>query len=535
QNPSHIFTSSGSYLVRLTVTSAGSCNRTASVQKNVVVGPKPLAAFTSTGACTNQPLIFTDNSSTATGTIGSWHWDFGDGSISLQQHPQKIYAAPGTYNVKLVVGTSSGCTSDTLEKSITIAGLPIAGITNSGACVREPISFQDASVAAGDAITRWYWSLGDGNVSVEQNPTNVYANPGAYTIKHVVESAGGCISDTATITVRVESIPLAGIAAINSCQGLNIQFRDSSSSDFGNITNWSWNFGDGNVATVQNPSHSYAVPGTYNVKLVVQSSNGCLSDTLSKTVTVGAIPEVLFTNTAVCIGQPIQFTNQTVLADGTITGYSWDFGDGSNAAVENPVHTYNREGDFTVTLTAITGNGCTATTTKIFHIAPVRAFAGNDTTVAIGQPLQLQASGGLDYQWTPADFLSADNIFNPIATLDKDQIYRVRVTTEEGCVGEDEIRIQVVKGPAIYVPGGFAPDGKNRIFRPILAGIEELYYFSVYNRWGQLVFTTREPGKGWDGRFNGVAQPSAVFVWMLKARDYLGQIITRNGTVVLIR
>lgn len=535
QNPTHVYTSAGSFTVQLTLESTSTCNKIATIQKNVVVASKPVADFTGAGTCANQPVSFTDRSISAFGAITNWHWDFGDATGSGIQNPQKIYTVPGTYEVKLAVSSSSGCVSDTIKRTITIASLPIAGINIEGACMNRLISVKDASTITGDAITRWFWSLGNGNTSVEQNPVTTYGAPGLYTIKHVVESAGGCLSDTASVIIRVESTPVAGISAPDGCQGQVLQLKDSSTNDFGDITKWNWSFGDGMDASLQNPTHAYTTPGVYTIKLSVQSANGCLSDTFSKTISIEAIPEVSFTNTTACIGQQIQFTNNTSIAIGTIAGYTWDFGEGNSSALVNPVHQYERNGDYTTTLKAFTENGCTATASKIFHIAPVHAFAGNDTTVAIGQTVQLHASGGQQYQWSPPDFLNADNVFNPLAILDKDQTYRVEVKTEEGCVGFDDITIHVLKGPDIYVPSGFAPDGKNRIFRPILAGIQELFFFSVYNRWGQLVFTTHEAGKGWDGKINGITQPTAVFVWMLKAKDYQGRVISKKGTVVLIR
>lgn len=113
--------------------------------------------------------------------------------------------------------------------------------------------------------------------------------------------------------------------------------------------------------------------------------------------------------------------------------------------------------------------------------------------------------------------------------MNRDQAYKVKVTTQEGCTGFDDIIVKVLKGPEIYVPSGFVPEGKNRSSRPVLVGIRELYYFSVYDRWGQLVFTTKEPGKGWDGKINGITQPTGVFVWELKTKDYQERIISRKG------
>jgi gliding motility-associated-like protein len=535
QNPSHVFMVAGSYTVKLIVQTAGGCISSATITKNVVVESKPIADFINTSTCATRLVSFTDNSSTASGNITAWHWDFGDGTISVLQNPQKIYTIPGTYEVKLVVSASSGCASDTIKRNITVAALPTAGIDVTGGCVNKIISIQDASVITGDNINRWFWSLGNGNISVDQDPASIYPAAGSYTIKHVVESNGGCISDTTSTVISIESIPVAGISVMDGCQGQAVQFTDSSSIDFGAITKWNWELGDGNISAQQNPSYTYTTPDNYTVKLSIQSANGCISDTVSKNISIEAIPAVAFTNTEACIGRQIQFTNNTSLSFGTITGYEWNFGEGSVSAALNPAHTYNHTGDFVTTLKAFTANGCEATASKTFHIYPIHAFAGNDTTIAQGQPVQLHASGGKYYQWSPPDFLNTDSVFNPVAILNQDQRYSVKVTTEEGCIAYDEILIRVLKGPDIYVPNAFTPNGKNKIFRPILAGIQELNFFSVYNRWGQLVFTTREPGTGWDGRINGVDQPTDVFIWMLKAKDYQGRVITKNGTVVLIR
>ena len=98
--------------------------------------------------------------------------------------------------------------------------------------------------------------------------------------------------------------------------------------------------------------------------------------------------------------------------------------------------------------------------------------------------------------------------------------------------------VRVVKtGPDILVPSGFTPngDGKNDVIRPVLLGISKLNFFSIYNRWGQLVFTTSEVNKGWDGNFGGTAQPSGTYVYQAQGVDYLGNSVFRKGTVVLIR
>ena len=468
----------------------------------------------------------------------TWQWDFGDGTTGTGQHVSHTYAAGhiGTDTVKLIV-TSNLCGGRAVaikKPSPVVTQPPVAKFRYTIPCNSLAINFTDASVAGQDPLQNWLWDFGDGNTSTQQNPVHVYAAPGRYTVTLTAGKTNACNAFSVFRDgILVEPLPVIDFTNTTAtCINQAIAFRDNSTVDPFKVAQWHWDFGDGHNATLQHASNTFAAPNTYNVKMWVQFVNGCNSDTASKNITIDPLPVAAFTNTAACIDQPIQFTSQAAPA---IDSYAWDFGEGGASSVADPVYTYHRYDDFTVTLKAFTNNGCMATTSKVFHITPVHAFAGNDTTVASGQPLQLRATGGKDYLWMPPDFLNKNDVANPVAILDKDQRYRVQVTTEAGCVAFDDIAIHVLKGPDIYVPNAFAPTGKNNIFRPIPAGIQELYYFSVYNRYGQLLFTTHEQGKGWDGTVNGSLLPAGTFVWMLKAKDYRGRIITKSGTVLLLR
>ena len=172
---------------------------------------------------------------------------------------------------------------------------------------------------------------------------------------------------------------------------------------------------------------------------------------------------------------------------------------------------------------------------------PVIANAGKDTFILVNQPVQLQASGGVSYSWTPETGLSNASIANPILTLD-DRFtsinYIVKVSDQYGCFAEDGIQVKVFKtGPEIFVPSAFTPnkDGKNDILKPITVGISILKYFRVFNRWGQLVFTTSELGKGWDGNLGNIPQASGTYVFETEGVDYQSKTVFRKGTSVLIR
>jgi gliding motility-associated-like protein len=180
--------------------------------------------------------------------------------------------------------------------------------------------------------------------------------------------------------------------------------------------------------------------------------------------------------------------------------------------------------------------------TVIVNVTPkINPFAGKDTIVVVGQPLQFNADGGVNYLWSPTTYLDNPNIKNPIAVygVEADSIrYMVKVFNEIGCADSAYIKVTVFKtNPYVFVPTAFTPngDGLNDVIRPIAVGVQEIKYFRVFNRWGQMVFHTTTNEQGWDGRIKGTLQGTNVFVWMVSATDYLGNPIFLKGTVTLIR
>ncbi|HQW92958.1 MAG TPA: gliding motility-associated C-terminal domain-containing protein, partial [Ferruginibacter sp.] len=161
--------------------------------------------------------------------------------------------------------------------------------------------------------------------------------------------------------------------------------------------------------------------------------------------------------------------------------------------------------------------------------------------VIVNQPLQLTATGGINYDWIPATYLSAADISNPVSIFPNPATgiqYKVIVYSTQGCKDSAYINIKVFKTkPTIFVPTAFTPnnDGKNDLLRPIAVGISNIEYFNIYNRWGQLLFSTTINGQGWDGRINGVLQSTGTFVWTVKATDYTGEAYFQKGVVTLIR
>ncbi|MBK5271533.1 MAG: gliding motility-associated C-terminal domain-containing protein, partial [Bacteroidia bacterium] len=214
----------------------------------------------------------------------------------------------------------------------------------------------------------------------------------------------------------------------------------------------------------------------------------------------------------------------------------------NNPNILNPVSSPPKT--TTYVLSSLNNLGCPKPgrdTVLITVLPKVNAFAGRDTSVVLSQPLQFEGSGGVNYLWSPPIGLNDVNIFNPIGnyTSEIDSVsYKLLVTDQAGCADSAFVKVKVFKtNPTIFVPTAFTPnsDGLNDVLRPIAVGIDKIRYFSIYNRWGQMVFTTSENGRGWDGKIAGRFQNTGVFVWIVSAVDYAGKPIFQKGTVTLIR
>lgn len=300
---------------------------------------------------------------------------------------------------------------------------------------------------------------------------------------------------------------------------------------------WQWDFGDGTTGAGQTTTHTYASGDSVWVKLTLTATGICGgSITSTKKIPVPSQQAIAdFSNTPPCLNTQITFTDASSVDN--ISSWSWDFGDGTNSRLPNPVHRFTATGTYHIKYGVISATGCTAHTTKDITIVQVNVRAGHDTIVAIGQALQLQAGGAAAYTWSPATWLDDPLSAGPVARPGNDIVYYLRGITTEGCIGYDSLHIKVYKGPAIYVPTAFSPNGDaaNDLLRPIVPGIKKLDYFSVYNRAGQLMFSTATPGKGWDGRFNGMPQPPGAYAWIIQVQDYLGHTQRQKGMVMLLR
>lgn len=540
QTVTMVFNNITALTVRLTVSNPAQCGARAVKVKTLDYNlEKPKAAFNGDPACGSLQVNFADLSTISAGNIVSRNWDFGDNTTSTLANPQHSFPAFGDYEVQLIVTANGLCPKrDTLTRTITLKPKPTMAFTNDHQCMGAPVQFSATASTGNTSITEWTWSFGSGPVVNIQNPLHQFPAAGEYTVAVYGVHQNGCHSDTARRAILMSPKPVAAFLSDNGCMGELVTYTDQSTIPSGTITQWYWDYGNGGTANTTNGSVTYHSPGTFDITHVVVSDAGCVSDTAFAQVMMDEQPVALFSIQNECFDRAVSFTDQSSVSTGSIDSWSWNFGDGILSHEAEPTHTYSVDGSFQPSLFVTTTNGCKSeTVTKDVSVQLLTLFAGNDTVAFAGQPLQLSANSTVDVSWSPSVGLSDAFILNPVATLQNDQRYVVKATGINGCILRDTVDIKVYDKPEIYVPTAFTPngDGLNDQLGPICIGIKTLHYFSVYNRWGQIVYTTRQIGSRWDGTYNGKRQNTESFVWMAQGISFDGKMISRKGTTTLIR
>jgi FOG: PKD repeat len=346
KNPSHTYTSTGQYTVKLTVSNEfGSDTKTSTSFINV--GTAPYVFFTANGTINSKQVTFTTHGNVADGT---YRWDFGDGTTSSEKDPIHTYKSTGVYNVTLAVSNAYGTYNYTLRNvSITDTLKADFSATNNQGSSPLRVQFTDTSIGSGNTSS-FLWNFGDGTTSTERNPTHTYNRTGQYTVALTVTNPCGATNSTLKSNyVSVGNVPVADFVGTptNGLAPLNVSFTDRSQGT--NLT-YSWDFGDGTTSTAKDPKHTYTTEGTYTVKLTVTNVYGTNTATKDKYITVGVAPRADF-QADVLSGiapHPVQFTD---LSKGNPTSWHWDFGDGATSTEKNPKHTYQNSGYYDVTLT----------------------------------------------------------------------------------------------------------------------------------------------------------------------------------------
>jgi PKD repeat protein len=458
-SPTHYYSTPGTYTVKLVITPNRGCAD--SLEKTISVKPAPSASFTTndTSQCLSGNFFnFTNTSTISTGTM-SYYWIFDDGYNATVTSPYHIYPNYGIFDVKLVATSNNGCT-DTAFQRVYVNPQPATNfaINNANQCLNgNSFAFTNTTtIGSGQIHSLWYF--GDGDTSTLSNPTHSYQNEGTYTVKLVVNSSSSCI-DSTTKVVTVNPKPVVDFTINDSSQCLNgnsYSFINSSTISSGYAT-YEWSFDDGNTDTSTHPSHSYNNHGNYEVKLVASSGLNC-NDSMTKTAYVRPMPNAAFntTYTNLCLGSPVQFNDQSTIANGTLN-FLWDFKDGDTSSLQNPSHEFNSAGTYKVLQTVTSDYGCSDTSTSSLTIipAPVADFSMNDTLQCIsGNQFVITnnttiSAGSMNFYWDLGDNTTstATNITHSYATANSYPVKLVAYSGSNSCADSIIKYAHVLPGP----------------------------------------------------------------------------------------
>jgi gliding motility-associated-like protein len=554
-NPSHTFSGLGTYIVTLIATSSGGCVDTTT--QVVTVYPQAAASFTAVDVCPNSPMQFTN---TSTNSL-VYEWDFGDtnpNDTSSLANPTYTYTASGSYQV-LLIGNPGSCADSTIVTVNVFPGPQIA-FTAPPACLNTNTSFTDLTTVGAGTITSWSWNFGDGSTTADtsniQNPTYMYPTSGTFNVILTCSSSNGC-TWTDTLPVVVNPLPVANFNSTVACQGAITSLNDLSIANGGVITNWVWDFGDGSpVSNAQNPTHVYPNDSTFNTSLIVTNTNGCI-DTINLPVSIDALPVVIFTGDTLagCPTHCVNFIDQTTIASGTLSTWAWDFGDGSPISnAQNPSHCYDSTASYTVGLTVSSGAGCTTTLVIpnmiTVHPVPHASFSALPMVTSILYPeiLFTDLSTGSPVQWywdfgDPSTDGDTSNLQNTSYEYSSEygSFYDVTltITNQFGCTDDTSLRVQVEPDFSFFIPNAFTPngDGTNDGFFGTGYGITK-YEIWIFDRWGNLIFTTNDINEAWDGSVQGRGGDLVqidTYVWKVKLTDVFAKRHTYIGHVSVIR
>lgn len=526
--------------------------------------------ITTTVVIVNTPTAWAGNdfskckyqSVPVTGTGGfSYKWYNEDYSTLLSSaNPYNAQDTADTH-YNLIVTDSIGCV-DTAGVSVSIT-LPHAQFTADSVCYHQANSFTDSSTVANQMLSSWLWNYGDGTiVDTTHNPMHIFPNAGIFNTTLIITTANGC-NDTITRPVLVYALPTANFHTISPpgiCDGSIVFFNDTSSiiTPY-SLNEWNWNFGDNTpIVYSENANHLYSNPGTYSIKLIVTSNEGC-TDSIAHTVTINPNPVANFTTITPRFGcTPLCVTFQdssSVIPPGQNVQWTWTYPAGTSSS-QNFYHCFENDSVFSpayydISLTVTTDSGCTATTTKpgyvIVYPNPQAHFVVDPTTAGIAGDLIFtitdMSTGTNFWHW---DY--GDNSIDSTATPPPHQYnpdtatYTITLITSTlyNCYDTATQTVLISPDFTFYIPNAFSPneDNINDYFFAKGTGIIE-YDLWIFDRWGNMIYHGQEipvENTKWDGKANNgkkIAQKD-VYVWKVQLKDVFNKTHNYIGTVTLV-
>lgn len=528
-NPTKQFTDPGTYSASLMVIDSDGC--TDQIQKAAVIQVIDISGnftYNATSTCDEMSVAFTDLS-VANPPVTQWHWLFGDGQESSDRNAVHIYDQLGNYNVTLELTNALGKCSIVRTQAVVFTN-PVAEFSaaKNQICAGEAILLSNQSQRA----SQFLWDLGDGRTLTDFMPTIQYETAGLYDVSLTVKDNYGCEITVIKPDFLNVKKPVAAFEAKQTsaeCPPLIATFLNRSSSD---VVGWQWHFGDGQQSTLASPLNTYRIPGTFDVTLQVTDNAGCTSTTTqADIVSIGGPFGTIQYPTSSCILDTLTFTATTTNA----VTHRWDFADGvvKNGSTTE-THIYTNAGTYKPILLLIDDKGCqvaldTGPQTIAFD-KPKIDFTIKPHAPFTGEPVLLMGTyeqpAVLTWQWLTNEIVqdTVETIFEQAQDLE----IKLSALDEHGCFNT-LTKSFVIQQALDFLPNVFTPneDGKNDAFI-IPAVYDGSWSINVYNRWGNLVYTSDEYQNNWTG------QEVASGVYFFELSNNLRKDYTAKGFVHVI-
>ncbi len=450
---------------------------------------------------------------------------------------------------------SSNCNEALVKIEMNFGGIgasvkaTINGTLDTIGCVPLTVTLTD-TLAKGKS---YVWNFGDGSPDVSQTSNTInhtYNTVGSFRVRLVSIDSTTCnISDTAYTSVRVGNntvVPNFVATKTGGCQSFTFQFQNTTIAALPTYkpTSFLWDYGD-NTPPVRagfvTTTHTYPGPGTYNVRLLVDDTTFCNApDSVAKTVRLAVNVQARFDSPDKgCVPYNAQFKNTSL---GGID-FKWDFGDGATSTDVNPSHIFGGIGTYNVKLIAIDTTTCNRTDTFSFPITvfsiPSAGFSFSPTPAEENRPTNFTnfSSGATSYFWNFGDGRSSD-LANPTHQYNATGTYNACLIAinAAGCRDTFCLDVPAVVLPLLDVPNAFTPGkfGVNSMVKVVGFGINKMNW-KIYNRWGQMVFSSATQDLGWDGTFKGTLQPMDVYAYTLDVEFIDGKKLKKTGDISLLR
>jgi len=468
-----------------------------------------------------------ETSTVASGTFTSGTGLFDGNGLTIGNVYTFTYTATGTAPCPDAVSTITVTITDC--STLITANFTT---TTTTICEGTTLTFTDVSTATGTAITNWGWTFDGEPPIIGQGPQDYTFNtPGSIDV--TLGITDGTLNETFTQTIIVNANPTLTITATPSttvCTGDEVTLTAIGADTYiwdNGITN--------NIPfTPTTGSTTYTVTGT---------TNGC-TNTSQSTINVADCAPILagfeFADN-ICLGSCINFTDTS---SGTPVSWLWDFGTSTTPITstdQNPsTICFNTAGVFTIQLTVTNADGESNSTTNsitVFDSPTITAF--HDTLIDLGGVAELNSSTTTfgDVLWTPNTYyINCDTCLTTYAQPQLNTDYIATITDLNGCTAKDTVKVRVNFIEGIGVPQAFSPNADGNNDQLVVKGFAlEKMKFTVYNRYGQLVFQTDNQNNGWDGSFNGKPENPGVFVWTLEYTFLNYTTGSQKGNTTLIR